>query len=355
MLLRYALAVTMPAVVVWLLLAAAPGYLHAQDAPYRGKTVRVIVGFPSGGGSDAEGRVLARHLGKYIPGNPTLIVQNMPGAGGLTASNWFEELAKPDGLTLYYCVGSTAVTQQVFGMEGVKYNLRGWEMLGSVDRAASVVLLRPDKLERLTSKDKPPLGIGARTGDDAWSTMFLWGAEYLGWNVRWILGYQGGGELRLAFERSETDLYATANLVTLRELIGSGFRPLTQQGKLTPAGSFQRRPEFKDVPTFDELLGKRRPAGDAWAAYVTWERSDAVGRPLFAPRNTPRPLVQSLRDAFGKLEGDKDFVAELRKVGGDDADLLLAKDAEPVLRQVLTVSPGVQEFVKAITKKHLQR
>jgi tripartite-type tricarboxylate transporter receptor subunit TctC len=132
--------------VAWLLFAAPLGYLHAQDLPYKGKTVRVIVGFPSGGGSDAEGRVLARHLGKYIPGNPTLIVQNMPGAGGLTASNWFEELAKPDGLTLYYCVGSTAVTQQAFGIEGVKYNLRGWEMLGSVDRATSVVLLRPDKL-----------------------------------------------------------------------------------------------------------------------------------------------------------------------------------------------------------------
>ncbi len=160
----------------WLLFAAPLGYLHAQDLPYKGKTVRVIVGFPSGGGSDAEGRVLARHLGKYIPGNPTLIVQNMPGAGGLTASNWFEDLAKPDGLTLYYCVGSTAVTQQAFAIEGVKYNLRGWEILGSVDRATSVVLLRPDKLERLTNKDKPPLGIGARTGDDAWSTMFLWGA-----------------------------------------------------------------------------------------------------------------------------------------------------------------------------------
>jgi hypothetical protein len=106
-------------------------------------------------------------------------------------------------------------------------------MHGSADRAASVVLVRPDKLERLTIKDKqPPLGIGARTGDDAWSTIFLWGAEYLNWNVRWILGYRGGGELRLAFERGETDLYATANLITLRELIGSGFRPFTQQGKL---------------------------------------------------------------------------------------------------------------------------
>ena len=339
----------------WLILAAQVGCLHAQGPPYKGKTIRVIVGFPSGGGSDAEGRVITRHLGKYIPGNPSLILHNMPGAGGLTASNWFEEIAKPDGLALYYCVGSTAVTQQAFGIEGAKYNLRRWEMLGSVDRAASVVLVRPDKLERLTSKDKPPLGIGARTGDDAWSTIFLWGAEYLNWNVRWILGYQGGGELRLAFERGETDLYATANLITLRELIGTGFHPFTQQGKLTATGSFQRRPEFKDVPTFDELLGNRRPTGDAWAAYVTWAGSDAVGRPLFAPRNTPRPLVEILRDAFAKLEGDKDFNAELKKVGGDDADLLLAKDAEPILRQVLTVSPGIQEFVKAITRKHLQR
>ena len=339
----------------WLILAVQVEYLHAQDLPYKGKTIRVIVGFPSGGGADAEGRVLARHLGKYIPGNPTLIVQNMPGAGGLTASNWFEELAKPDGLTLYYCVGSTAVTQQAFGAEGVKFNLRSWEMLGSIDRAASVVLVRPDKLERLTNKERPSLAIGARNGEDAWSTIFLWGAEYLNWNVRWILGYQGGGELRMAFERGEADLYATANLITLRELIGTGFRPLTQQGKLTGAGSFQRRPEFKEVSTFVELLGNRRPTGDAWAAYVTWAGSDAVGRPLFAPRNTPRPLVETLREAFGKLEGDKEFTAELKKVGGDDADLLLAKDAEPILRQVLTVSPGIQEFVKAITKKHLQR
>jgi tripartite-type tricarboxylate transporter receptor subunit TctC len=339
----------------WLIVAAHVEYLDAQDLPYKGKTIRVIVGFPNGGGADAEGRVLARHLGKYIPGNPTLIVQNMPGAGGLTASNWFEELAKPDGLTLYYCVGSTAVTQQAFGAEGVKFNLRSWEMLGSVDRAASVVLIRPDKLERLTNKERPSLAIGARNGEDAWSTIFLWGAEYLNWNVRWILGYQGGGELRMAFERGEADLYATANLITLRELIGTGFRPLTQQGKLTGAGSFQRRPEFKDVPTFVELLGNRRPTGDAWAAYVTWAGSDAVGRPLFAPRNTPRARVETLRDAFGKLEGDKEFTAELKKVGGDDADLLLAKDAEPILRQVLTVSPGIEEFVKAITKKHLQR
>jgi len=339
----------------WLVLVGPVKYLHAQDLPFKDKPVRIIVGFPSGGGSDAEGRVLARHLGKYIPGNPTLIVQNMPGAGGMVASNWFEELAKPDGLTLYYCVGSTAVTQQVFAAEGVKYDLRGWEILGSVDRGTSVVLIRPDKLERLTNREKPPLGIGARTGDDAWSTIFLWGAEYLNWNVRWILGYRGGGELRLAFERGETDLYATGNLQTLRELIGTGFRAFTQQGKFTAAGSFRRRPEFPDVPTFEELIGNRRPTGDAWAAFVTWAGSDDAGRPLFAPRNTPRQIVQTLRDSFSKLEADKQFISELKKVGGEDAALLSAKEVEPIMRQLLKVSPGIQEVIKVMTKKHLQR
>ena len=91
------------------------------------------------------------------------------------------------------------------------------------------------------------------------------------------------------------------------------------------------------------------------AAQVTWARSDAVGRPLFALRNTPPPLVQTLREVFGKLESDNEFIAELKKVGGDDADLLPAKDAEPVLRQVLKGTPGVQEFVKTIAKKYLQR
>jgi tripartite-type tricarboxylate transporter receptor subunit TctC len=133
-------------VLLLLALMALPVIASAQAPSFKDKSVRVIVGFPPGGGSDAEGRVIARHLGKYIPGNPSLIVQNMPGAGGIIASNYFEDLAKADGLTLYYCVGSTAITQQAFGVEGVKYDMRGWEVLGSVDRASSVVLVRAEKM-----------------------------------------------------------------------------------------------------------------------------------------------------------------------------------------------------------------
>ena len=106
-----------------------------QSQVFKDKSVRVLVGFPPGGGSDAEGRVIARHLGKYNPGNPSRHRQNMPGAGGLIASNCFEDRVNADGLKLYYCVGSTAITQQAFGVEGGKYDMRGWEVLGSGEDA----------------------------------------------------------------------------------------------------------------------------------------------------------------------------------------------------------------------------
>jgi tripartite-type tricarboxylate transporter receptor subunit TctC len=337
---------------LWLFFLIA-GTLPAQES-FKGKTITIVVGFPSGGGVDGEARLLARFLARHIPGNPSLIVRNMPGAGGMVAANWFESLAKADGLTLEY-ISSSSITQQVFGTEGLKYDLRNWELLGSIVRSTSVALVRPDKLERLTDPSKPKLAVGSRTGDDSWNTMFLWGAEYLQWNLRWILGYGGGGEMRLAFQRGESDLYASANLPGLQELVAGGFHPFVQQGRLGSSGSFQRRPEFPKVPTFEEILDKKRPSGVAWQAYVSWAGADGAGRPLFAPAKTPRDLVQALRDGFARLEHDKEFRAELIRVAGEDAELLAAKDAEAILRQLLTVSPGVQDFVKSLTKKYLQR
>ncbi|MGH7766291.1 MAG: Bug family tripartite tricarboxylate transporter substrate binding protein [Candidatus Binatia bacterium] len=338
--------------VLFIILAGA-GHLFAQEN-FKGKTIKIIAGFPAGGGVDAEARLLARYLERHIPGNPSVLVQNMPGAGGIVATNWFEQLAKPDGLTLHY-TSVSSITQQVFGAEGVKFDLKNWEFIGSVVRGTTVAMIKPDKLERLTNPAKPVLGIGTRTGDDTWSTMFFWGAEYLKWNVRWILGYRGGGELRIAFQRGETDIYASANLQALRELIAEGYQTFVQQGRLTSAGSFKRRPEFPNVPTFEETLGKSRPTGVAWEAYRTWAGSDAAGRPLFAPPKTPPGIVRTLRESFARLENDKEFHKDLLGVAGDDAELLMANEAEPIMRQLFTVSPGVAEFVNDLTKKHLKR
>ncbi len=336
-----------------LLLSFDPGASPAQEY-FKGKTVKIIAGYPSGGGVDAEARLIARYLGRYIPGNPSLFVHNMPGAGGMVAANWFETLAKPDGFTLQY-ISSSSITQQVFGVEGTKFNLKHWPLLGSIVRSTSVALVRPEKLDRLTDSAKPNLAVGSRSGDDSWNTMFLWGAEYLKWNVRWILGYGGGGEMRLAFQRGESDLYATANLQALRELTALGFQPFVQQGRLNSAGTFQRRPEFPNVPTFSEVLDKKRPAGAAWQSYVSWAGADGAGRPLFAPAKTSPDVARTLSGAFTRLEGDKEFIADLAGVAGDDAEVLSAKAAEPILRQLLTTSPEVRAFVNRMMKKYLQR
>lgn len=320
---------------------------------YKGKTIRIIVGFPSGGGVDAEARLLARYFERYIPGSPTVIVQNMPGAGGLVATNWFEQFAKPDGLTLHY-TSTTSINQQIFGAEEVKFNLRGWQLVGSVFRETSVALSRPEKLPRLSGPGEP-LKIGVRMGDESWNSIFLWGAEFLKWNVRWIVGYGGGGEIRVAFQRGETDIFATAVIPSLRELVGAGFSPFVQQGRLTATGSFQRRPEFPDVPTFEQIIGAARPKGVPWQAYASWAGADGAGRPFYAPSKTPTEIVRILREAFARIKDDPEFKPDLKRVAGEDASLLLAVEAEPVLHQLLSVSPEVRDFANTLVKKYMKR
>ena len=143
---------------------------------FKGKAIQILVGYPTGGGVDAEGRLLGKYLERHLPGNPAVTVRNMPGAAGLIAANWFEQFAKPDGLHLYYG-SSTNIVEQAFAREEVKYNLLNWDFIAAILRGTPVALMRPDKIDRL--KGGKPLAIGSRSGEDTWNAMFLWGAEYL--------------------------------------------------------------------------------------------------------------------------------------------------------------------------------
>jgi len=336
------------AVIVIVISAASVG---CQDF-FRGKGIQILVGYPTGGGVDAEARLLGKYLERHLPGNPVVTVRNMPGAAGLVAANWFEQFAKPDGLQLYYG-SSTNIVEQAFARDEVKYNLLNWDLIGAILRGTPVALMRPDKIDRL--KSGKPLAIGSRGGDDTWNAMFLWGAEYLKWNVRWILGYGGGGEMRLAFQRGETDIYATSNLIALKELIAEGFQPFVQKGRLLPDGSSKKRVEFPKVPLFEELLGAQKPTGVAWQAYITIAGSDDSGRPLQTAKKTPPDIVKVYRDTMGRIEKDKEFAAELAKVAGDDAEMLSHAESEPVLRRLLILSPGAKEFANNMMKKYLNR
>ncbi|MBM2804355.1 MAG: hypothetical protein HW419_2248 [Deltaproteobacteria bacterium] len=339
--------------VLWTFFFAEIHRSSAQEAYFKGKTIRIIAGFPGGGGVDAEARMLARFFGLYIPGHPTMIVQNMPGAGGTVASNWFELFAKPDGLTLHY-TSTTSINQQAMGVKEAKHDLTQWPVIGSVRRGTSVALIRKKSLERLTGPGEP-LKVGVRSGDESWNAIFLWGAEFLKWNVRWVQGYPGGGEILLAFERNETDIYPTATLPTLQKLTGQGFSPFVQQGMLSANGSFQRRSEFPDVPVFEDLAKEQRPSGVPWQAYTLFAGTDSVGRPLHAAPKTPANLLRQLRDGFARMKDDAEFKAELKKVSGEDAQMLLAAEADPLLRQLLVVSPTIQGYINGLMKKYLNR
>jgi tripartite-type tricarboxylate transporter receptor subunit TctC len=335
--------------VIAIIIGAASAW--SQDF-FKGKAIQIIMGYPTGGGVDAEARLLAKYLERYLPGNPAVTVRNMPGAAGLVAANWFEQFAKPDGLYLHYG-SSTNIVEQAFGREEVKYNLLNWDLVGAILRGTPVAVMRPDKIDRL--KSGKPLAIGSRSGEDTWNAIFLWGAEYLKWNVRWVLGYGGGGEMRLAFQRGETDIYATSNLVSLKELISEGFQPFVQKGRLLADGSSKKRVEFPKVPLFDELLGAQKPTGVSWQAYITVAGADDSGRPLHTAKKTPPEIVKVYRDTMARIEKDKEFSAELAKVAGDDAEVLSSAESEPVLRRLLTLSPGAKEFAANMMKKYLNR
>lgn len=333
-------------------LSIFPNSARAQDY-YKDKTVRIILGFAAGGGVDGEGRVLAKFLERALPGNPTVIAQNMPGAGGMVATNWFEQFAKPDGLTLHY-TSTSSIQQQILGAEGAKFDLRNWQFVGTIVRQPSVAMIRPEKLARLSASG-PPLKVGVRAGDESWNAMFLWGAEFLKWNLAWVPGYPGGGEIRLAFRRGETDIFGTAGIANLKELAGEGFQAFVQLGRLGSTGSFRKRPEFPDVSTFEEMLGAKRPSGVPWQAYVSWAGTDSAGRPLYAAPRTPPEIMKLLRDAMARMKDDKAVHADLAKVAGEETEILLAHEGEPVLRQLLAVSPEVRAYSNALTKKHLKR
>src|SRR5262245_47256572 len=170
---------------LWLAMVVAITFATkvASQEFFKGKTIQIVIGYPTVGGVDAERRLLGKYLERHLPGNPAVTVRNMPGAAGLVAANWFEQFAKPDGLNLYYG-SSTNIVEQAFARDEVKYNLLNWDLIAAILRGTPVALMRPDKIDRL--KSGKPLAIGSRGGEDTWNAMFMWGAEYLKWNVRWV-------------------------------------------------------------------------------------------------------------------------------------------------------------------------
>jgi hypothetical protein len=189
------------------LAAAINPVLAARENYYKGKVLTVVIGSKPGGGTDTTARLVARFWGNNIPGKPQVLVRNK--GVQVTAANEMHNTTRPDGLTVnvYADAGSLGPLRR--GSKSVKYNPLQWGIVGSIDRGPSILLIRKAAMDRLNDRSKPPVTIGSVSTDRAQDAMTLFGAEALGWNIKFVLGYPSSNQIYLAFERGEVDMFGS--------------------------------------------------------------------------------------------------------------------------------------------------
>ena len=191
--------------------------------------------------------------------------------------------------------------------------------------------------------------VPALDGDRAWQSMLIWGREFLGWNLRWVVGYGGTNDMIRAFETGEADIYATNSAYVLERLIYEEkiAVPITQAGKLGEGGTLVRRPDFPDVPTFPELLKEKGklPTGTPWAAYEAWIGASMVDKFQAAPPGTPDNIMNILREGWRQMSQDPEFDALVKRVFSPVYSVSIGNAIMPTIKQVLDAPPEVIQYM----------
>jgi len=316
-------------------LAAAP-LVMAQS--FSGKTVTIIVGYKPGGGYDATARLLARHLTKHLPGNPTVIVQNMPGANSVIAANHVYNVAKPDGLTIGTFNRNLPIAQ-LTGVSGVKYDITKFAWIGSAANESTILAIRADlpykSFEELR-KAKEPVVIGS-TGPGANTHDFpLLLKDLVGVNLKIVSGYSSSADIMLAVERKEVDGRA-GSFTSLRPFIERGLvRPIVRARTTEPG--------IEKLPVDESFAPNPR----AKAIMALRSAPEQVARPYVMPPKTPADIVKVMREAFAKTIDDPELVAEGKKTKMD-LEFTPGDQAQKILVEVMHQPKDiVQEFAKYI-------
>ena len=280
--------------------AAAPAL--AQGSFYEGKTVTVVIG-ASGGSLEIASRIVARHLGRQLPGNPNVIVQNMTGAAHLVATNNVYNVAKPDGLTLLAANPNVGIAQ-LTRVEAARFDLRRFQWLGSTGADGVALSIRSDlpykSWDELKKADRELVVGTTGPGSNAHDFPLLL-KEFAGAKFKLVSGYPANADILLAIERKEVDAWA-AFATTIKLAADRGaVRPLVR-GRVAIPG-------FENLPV-DETL-----ATSAVGKAIMGIRAAplAIGRAFAAPPGTPADRVKLLREALAKAVKDPEFLEEMKK------------------------------------------
>lgn len=336
------------------LFTLACGSLHrqaaAQDVNFAGKTINLTIGFAAGGGVDLYGRTMGRHLVQKLPGSPSLVVLNKPGAGGVVALNDWSRRAEANGLNL--TLGAQSQTDpDALNRTSAKFDPATFKMIGGLGAYSQGVFIRTDAVPRLTDKSAPPVIVGMVGSTLRGGTyQILWGAAFLGWNVKWVTGYQSTSEIRQAIERGEVEASTFGASKDFDYLFKTGKVTVVSQTGQMQDGKRVARPVLGDAPIFSDLVrGKiKDPLGQRAFAY--WEQVSEVGMWLALPAGTPDAIVDVYVKAFEATDKDPAFQAEYSKIDPDSITASKA-DIEGLLRELAKVTPETMKFLEDESKR----
>jgi len=320
--------------------------LWAQTPFYQGKTMVMIVGTKPGDVYDTYARLLAEHMPRYIPGNPNIIVQNMPGAASLIGANYVYSVAKPDGLTIG-AIYPALYFDQLSKKSEVKFDWVKWNWIGSTVKSNHLLYMRADtpyqSIDDVRKASTPPRCGATGTTSTAYYLPKLF-EETLGTKFNIVTGYQAGQEVDLAVERGEVQCraftiigyFAREPFVSWR---ARGFvRVLVQTGA-------ERDERLRDVPTIYELMDRYKATDDARRLAKVMLAAGDFGRPIVAPPGVPADRVNILREAFDKAAKDPQFVADAKK-RSLEMDPSSGEELSALAKEVMSAPP---EIVAKIT------
>jgi tripartite-type tricarboxylate transporter receptor subunit TctC len=332
-----------------LLAVAAP--VRAQDVAgfYRGKQIALVIGYGPGGGYDLFARLLGRFIGAHIPGNPTIVPQNMPGAGSRSAANWLYKVAAQDG-TVIACLGQATPTDQALGQPGVQFDAGKFNWIGNLSVVNNILYVAAATgVATFAQAKSKQLAIGA-TGASSPSVLYPQVSNnLLGSRFKIIAGYPGGGDINIAVERHEVDGRGSDSWASMKATHPDWLRDRTIN-ILFQVGP-RREADLPDVPLWTELAAN----GDQRQVLELLSGDVSVGRPILTTPNVPAERVGALRRAFDETVRDPLFIEaakqanmEIHSMGGDEL--------QQIVERIVSSPPPILAMVKdVIAIKDVQR
>ena len=332
---QHSIAATLAAVIT--LIAPKPA-THAQDttAFYKGRTVQAVVGYPPGSTFELYLRVFIRHVGKHIPGNPTVIIQHMPGAGSLTATTYLANIAAKDG-SVFGMPNPVNTIEPLLDPARTKFDARAFAWIGNLNSEISTCSFWATDLKTLDDMRKREVTVGS-TGPASGSTIdAVVLGQLLGLKIKVVTGYRVLGDIRLASERGEVDGFCGLLVSALK----TDFADPWKNGQLSVSVQMglTKHPDIASVPNAFDLVTSEEDKQLFKLIFGPW----AYGRPIFAPPGTPADRVAVLRAAFKATLADEEFVAETKKLNIEinpmDGDKIaplveaILQTPEPVLKR----------------------